>query len=265
MAGKKIEGEYSWETLLKIQREIGHFTSELLFCYPSRIERNLSILKTYNKEKDIDLCYHIINLLQEEAENILKKRDYPTDLESLKSIRNYDPETMCLAGKAVEEAEEDDLPDADIQIMNAKQVLISANNLKEMIETNQGQNIFIETVKLLASAVTASAQYYAWLGIQNAIGEGKSHTKGKLRGVLLAIEDIRLRNPLLRNKRLPIWNHLKKLEKQGTPWNLTKDGIRYEISFSGKDTLIHKEFSKKGEASEKELSKQTFKIHYFKP
>lgn len=250
MAGKKIEGEYSWETLLKIKREIGAFTGELLFCYPSRIERNLAIAKTRNKENEIDTCYYIINILREEAESILIKRGYPTDLESLKSIKDYDPMTDMEA-------------DADIQIMNAKQVLISANNLKEIINTNQGHNIFIETLKLLAAAMTANAQYYAWLGIRNAAAIDKSHKKGKLPGILLAIKEIKENKPQFKNKRAAIWDYMRKLEKQGTPWSITADGTCYQITFPDKDTLIHKTSTKQGKTVEQLISKRTFLIHYF--
>lgn len=94
------------------------------------------------------------------------------------------------------------------------------------------------------------------------MGRGRSHTKEKLKGVLLAIEDLRLKNPLLKNKRGAIWERLRKLDKDNPPWTCEKDGTRYEITFSDKDKLVHKEITKKGETP-KTISKGTFINNYF--
>jgi hypothetical protein len=249
MGSKKIEGEYSWDKILKIQREIGHFTGELIFSYPSRVERNLAITKASNNDNDLAASHFIIQTLRAEAEDILKKRGYPTDLESLKSVKDYDPMTDAEAG-------------ADIQILNARQVLLSTKALGETLKAKPGALIFFETLKLLAASLTASAQPFALRGISSAIGEDKSHTKGKLRGVLLAVEETRRAYPNLAKKRLAAWEHLRRLDKAGTPWTLNDEGTIYRITFKDKDTLVLTTATKKGEEA-KTLKKSTFMQKYF--
>lgn len=245
---KKIEGAYSWATLLKINRDIGHFTGELLFSYPSVIERILSVWKTKNHENVIDACFDVINCLREEAESILEKRGYSTDLKKLAAIRDYDPVT-------------DEEATADLQIVNAKQVLLSADALKKDM-TDEGAHIFFATLKLLAASITTGAQPFTLRGIETAIGQDKSHTKEKLRGVLLAVEKTRQAHPNLAKKRLAIWDLWRHRDKTGRPWTTDSDGITYRITFRDKNTLVLTATTEKGEEA-KLLKKSTFIQKYF--
>lgn len=181
--------------------------------------------------------------LQSEAKSILKKKGYPTDIKDFGG-----GEENMLDGEAA----------------YAWSMLIFIECLKkEHVENNDAARIFIYTMMLISAAIGVSSFDLFFQGLRNAVAINKSHTKGRLPGVVLAIEDLRLKNPDFQKKRKSIWDHLRKLEKQGTPWNLTKDGTRYEITFSDKDTLIHKEITKRGETT-KTISKDTFRIHYCK-
>jgi hypothetical protein len=105
-------------------------------------------------------------------------------------------------------------------------------------------------------------------GYKAKMDHPKSHTKGKLPGVVLAIEDLRRIDPGLCHKRKAIWNHLRDLatakdKKPAAPWTLTKDGIRYEIAFRDRNTLIHKKTEKKGKTISENLTWDTFNKKYF--
>lgn len=177
---KSESGTYSWGFHAMMSKEIGYLTSNFIFCYPSVFKRNLSIYKNYvaENEKNITVAEFIVNKLEEEAKDILRKYNYPTDIKKLQSIKDYDPFT-------------DDESNANIQIVNAKQVLLSAHTLRNHIKKNHLEKAVIETFRLMAAAICANIEHIARLGMGMKMGENKSHTKARLPGVILAIKEVK--------------------------------------------------------------------------
>ena len=151
----------------------------------------------------------------------------------------------------------------DNEAAHARTVLFYAGHVKDDIENKDAVQTMLDTIMLISSAIGASGAdlVFSWFIGEKSIEGGVKSKKEKLKGVLLAIENIRLENPRFQNKRTVIWNHLRKLDKEGTPWTYEKDNVRYEIIFKGKNTLIQKKITEKRE-NKNYLQKTSF-INYF--
>ena len=204
----------------------------------------LEILKLLHAGHVID---SILPRLRLAAEKTLERKKYPVDLNELAGI---DPCSM------------------DIEAASAGAVLKYVELVKNDIKNNDPAQTMLDTMFLILSAIKANVFDYTSKGIGTSYGLIKSHTKEKLKGVLLAIEHLRKENPkLYAGRRTPIWDKLKELARKGTPLVRSENDIQYKLTFEG-DTLVHQEITQKEGKQPKEvktnLSRGSFINNYFK-
>ncbi|MBW1967393.1 MAG: hypothetical protein JRI48_08400 [Deltaproteobacteria bacterium] len=204
----------------------------LATAYPSEIKEALDSLKQSIEHPQCDpeltQIEFILNRLESEAKKVLISSGYPTDLADLWWTEDHK---------------------MDMQAASAKQVLFSALNVRDDIADNRTEQVALDMLLLISSAIKAEVFDLVLDGWSVKKGRARPKPKRRLRGIELAI------NSYLeeRESRGPeqIWNKLKI-----AGWETESDEITYEIFIDGGD-IYQVTRSSKGEIS-KHITKVTF-------
>jgi hypothetical protein len=206
---------YKIETLAKIREYMGILTAKLIFNHPSEIKREIEVIRNYLQGESV--AEFIIDRLRFEAENILKASG---DLEKLELLKDYD----SVSGEE---------GNASLQVLSAKQVLISADKLKIYIARGEIEKALIEMICLMSAAICANAEYLAWRGIRAAIATESKKPKRELEGIQQAIAWV-LKNNKARTKE-GLWKYFLRNYTDNTPLEIDDYEIYVELGHSGLD------------------------------
>lgn len=179
--------------------------------YPSAFDDTINGLKDIlshpQVEPGLTVVEWFLRRLEKEAKNILQEYGYPTDITELvprlqegESFRWTDPRS----GKTIFHK----IP--SLQAMSAKQILCSAENIRNAISKNDAEETAIETMRLLFAAMAADLRDTIMDGSRlsknRKIGGEKSGLK---KGILLATCYIMENKKFFTSSAQRIWNHFK--------------------------------------------------------
>lgn len=211
-------------------------TREFSLAYPDELDDVLERLREWMKHPDTEPgltpLLHILRVLEKKAEQVLEKLGFDSDLSELFWIQE----------------------DAGIEAQSAKQVLISAQNLRQAIRENEAERAALEMMRLVFGAIKADMFSVLMTGIRVKQGQTAGGRVPKRKeGIVLAIRKIlKTKGPFSREE---LWRYFARHHDQEQGQKVLKVE-RYAVYHEN-----GRLFQENGEREDKEpesISKPTF-------
>ena len=215
----------------------------------------LNLVHHSNKSRAYSKGYDVLAMIdgyENEGREILKAGGYPLTVDEIIHDR-LNEDGMPLGKKPLPPRVRDVM--AMLQYFETVRHYIKENNISFAL------GFMAYAVQSAMKARIRPLEPLIQIGTSVKAGQNKSHTKEKLRGIILAIQKLYKDNPSLKGKRAAIWDELKRQERKGKPFQITEGNIQYTILFNGEILIQEKNIA--GKKTTQTIKRATFIQHYF--